>query len=204
MSIVDFSHDNLFIHIHRRRLGELGFIKDVWCEHHTFRTLDFLSASDINGSTCPSLLRLTPNFGRGFVVADKIMSDCQFPSGQWFGFYTYASQPRRFLMDLILEFKNGSISGEGADGIGIFVIAGSYNTNNGECSWVKRYVGRHPVDYRGFREAKGIWGTWHITHTKGGFHIWPLSEGEPLIAAEVEEKSAQPATSIESAQKMTN
>jgi hypothetical protein len=96
-------------------------------------------------------------------------------------------------MDPILDFKNGSISGQGADDIGLFVISGLYDTSNGECSWVKKYVGRHSVDYRGFRETKGIWGTWHILHTKGGFHIWPLSEGEPLTAAEVEEEIGQPA-----------
>jgi hypothetical protein len=141
-------------------------------------------------------LRLTSNNQQGFVGLGEIMSECQFPSGQWFGFYTYANRPRRYLMDLILDFKNGSISGEGADGIGFFVISGFYNTSNGECSWIKRYIGLHSVDYRGFREAKGIWGTWHITKTKGGFHIWPLSEGEPLTATEVEEETEQPAKSV--------
>ena len=47
------------------------------------------------------------------------------------------------------------------------------------------------MDYRGFREAKGIWGTWSINQTKGGFHIWPISEGEPLTATEVEEEAEQ-------------
>jgi hypothetical protein len=119
------------------------------------------------------------------------MSDCQFPSGQWFGFYTYSGHARRFLMDLVLEFKDGTISGEGADGIGLFVISGSYSTSNGECSWIKQYVGRHAVDYRGFREAKGIWGTWKVGIGKGGFHIWPLAEGERLTATEEEEESSQ-------------
>jgi hypothetical protein len=119
------------------------------------------------------------------------MSDCQFPSGPWFGFYTYAGSPRRFLMDLVLQFKDGAISGEGADGIGLFVISGSYSTNSGECSWLKQYIGRHSVDYRGFRETKGIWGTWRISLAKGGFHIWPLSEGEPLTATEEEEETSQ-------------
>jgi hypothetical protein len=124
------------------------------------------------------------------------MSDCQFPLGQWFGFYTYAGHARRFLMDLVLEFKNGIISGEGADGVGLFVISGSYSTSSGECSWIKQYVGCHAVNYRGFREAKGIWGTWHIGVGKGGFNIWPLAEGEPLAAVEEEQSTshAQPAT----------
>jgi hypothetical protein len=35
------------------------------------------------------------------------------------------------------------------------------------------------VFYRGFREGKGIWGTWEITiQYHGGFHIWPRQAGE--------------------------
>jgi hypothetical protein len=105
------------------------------------------------------------------------MNDATFPSGQWVGFYTYAAGSRRYLMDLILEFRNGVISGEGADGIGFFVIAGHYCAQGGECGWSKTYIGRHSVDYAGFREKKGIWGTWTIAGTRGGFHIWPIGEG---------------------------
>ena len=55
------------------------------------------------------------------------MSEHQFPSGQWVGFYTYAGHTRKYLMDLVLEFKNGNMTGEGADGIGFFVISGDYS-----------------------------------------------------------------------------
>jgi hypothetical protein len=35
------------------------------------------------------------------------------------------------------------------------------------------------VFYRGFREGKGIWGTWEIAIlSRGGFHIWPRQAGE--------------------------
>jgi hypothetical protein len=41
------------------------------------------------------------------------------------------------------------------------------------------------VFYRGFREGKGIWGTWEITiQFHGGFHIWPCQAGEGEAAAE--------------------
>jgi hypothetical protein len=122
------------------------------------------------------------------------MSDAQFPSGQWFGFYTYHGYSKQYLMDLILEFNDGKMTGEGADGIGQFVISGKYSTANGECSWAKQYVRRHSVDYRGFREAKGIWGTWSIGHWKGGFHIWPLGEGEPLKETQGVEEVSEPAS----------
>ena len=105
------------------------------------------------------------------------MSDHHFPSGPWVGFYTYAGGSRQYLMDLMLEFKNGVMTGEGADGIGLFVISGNYSEQSGECAWVKQYVGRHAVDYKGYREGKGIWGSWSLEVGRGGFHIWPLSEG---------------------------
>lgn len=126
------------------------------------------------------------------------MSDHQFPSGQWVGFYTYAGQAWKYLMDLVLEFRNGKMTGEGADGIGLFVISGNYSEVSGECSWKKQYVGRHAVDYAGFREGKGIWGTWTVGFGKGGFHIWPLSEGALLRVVEeieIQEKTAVAAKS---------
>jgi hypothetical protein len=99
------------------------------------------------------------------------------------------------MMDLVLEFKNGVITGDGADGIGSFVISGNYSTQSGECSWAKQYVGRHVVDYKGFREGKGIWGNWTLPLWTGGFHIWPLSEGMPAEAAEEENEENKPAYS---------
>jgi len=97
------------------------------------------------------------------------------------------------MMDLVLEFKNGVMTGDGADGVGFFVISGNYSEQSGECSWIKQYVGRHAVDYKGYREGKGIWGNWTLTGGRGGFHIWPLSEGAPLDAAEEKDENVQPA-----------
>jgi hypothetical protein len=118
------------------------------------------------------------------------MSDAHFPSGQWVGFYTYENKSRRYLMDLVLEFRDGRIAGEGADGIGFFGIDGHYFPKEAECSWIKTYFGSHSVEYSGFREKKGIWGTWTIYGSKGGFHIWPIGEGTPLekLREEVEEE----------------
>jgi|HubBroStandDraft_1064217.scaffolds.fasta_scaffold369219_2 hypothetical protein len=120
------------------------------------------------------------------------MSEHQFPSGPWVGFYVYSQRSRKYMMDLVLEFKNSIMTGDGADGIGYFTISGNYSAQNGECSWVKRYVGRHAVNYQGFREGKGIWGNWTLITSKGGFHIWPLSEGPPLGVTEETNKDVQP------------
>src|SRR5687768_11598813 len=108
------------------------------------------------------------------------MSDVYYPSGKWIGFYTYAASSKRHLMDLILEFRQGTVAGEGADGIGFFGIDGRYYPKEAECNWIKTYFGSHSVYYAGYREKKGIWGTWTIGLDKGGFHIWPIGEGAAI------------------------
>ena len=95
------------------------------------------------------------------------------------------------MMDLILEFRGGIISGEGSDGIGPFVIDGNYSESTLECSWIKTYVGRHSVSYSGYREGKGIWGTWIILHTRGGFQIWPIGSQPPADSLEEEESAGR-------------
>ena len=118
------------------------------------------------------------------------MSTLGFPSGPWTGYFTYLSIGRKHGMDLTLSFDGGRISGDGADAVGLFVIAGSYDDAGGECQWTKTYVGAHDVFYRGFREGKGIWGTWEIRDGwRGGFEIWPLGEAD---AEELELEAEEP------------
>ena len=93
-------------------------------------------------------------------------------------------------MDLNLTFANGSVTGEGSDDVGRFLIKGRYNPDNKECYWTKSYLGAHDVFYRGFRDGKGIWGTWEIgPHWRGGFHVWPRQAcgwEEAAVSAEAE------------------
>ena len=112
-----------------------------------------------------------------------------FPSGPWVGFFTYRGLSNRSLMDLNLRFRDGRVEGDGADGINAFTIAGFYDTQKGECGWQKIYP-THAVRYFGYREGKGIWGTWNLPNYEGGFHIWPLTEGgsPDLRADEVEQE----------------
>ena len=106
------------------------------------------------------------------------MSESLFPSGPWTGFYNYGPGERH-RMDLQLTFADGNMSGDGVDDIGRFLLKGRYDTANRECYWTKTYPGSHDVYYRGFREGKGIWGTWEIgLLSHGGFHIWPCQAGE--------------------------
>ena len=123
------------------------------------------------------------------------MDEPLFPSGPWTGFYNYFPGDRH-RMELELRFAKGSMSGSGIDDVGRFLIKGRYDATSRECYWTKTYVGAHDVFYRGFREGKGIWGTWEITmQSHGGFHIWPLRAGEGEVATE-EAASAEPVDAI--------
>ncbi len=117
------------------------------------------------------------------------VSDETFPPGPWIGFYTYGGGRDKHRMDLMLNFASGTITGEGTDDIGPFVIRGRFDLKSRECYWTKTYVGGHDVYYRGFRERKGIWGTWEILmDTHGGFHIWPKALGEDAGETETAEE----------------
>ncbi len=81
-------------------------------------------------------------------------------------------------MELALTFAGGQMTGDGRDDVGMFLVRGRYDPANKECYWTKSYIGAHDVFYRGFREGKGIWGTWEIkSWGRGGFHIWPRASG---------------------------
>lgn len=130
------------------------------------------------------------------------MSSSLFPSGPWTGFYNYRPGDQH-RMDLHLEFRNGRMTGDGTDDIGPFIISGEYDEASLECRWTKSYVGAHDVEYRGFREGKGIWGTWEIgKRFRGGFQIWPVNSEElvrELLEKAIRERvgvtpSAEPAT----------
>ena len=119
------------------------------------------------------------------------MNEPNFPSGPWIGFYTYRATPaQQHRMDLNLTFSNGGLRGDGDDDIGVFHIRGRYDAASGDCHWTKSYVGGHDVFYHGFREGKGIWGTWELeVHQHGGFHIWPLTAGATDARSESAERT---------------
>lgn len=117
------------------------------------------------------------------------VNEALFPSGPWTGFYNYRPGDRH-RMDLELTFREGRMEGVGVDDIGRFVVRGRYDAESLECWWTKTYIGGHDVFYRGFREGRGIWGTWEIPpFDHGGFHIWPCTEGDAREAQEAQEAS---------------
>ncbi|MBI2898816.1 MAG: hypothetical protein HYY17_01385 [Planctomycetes bacterium] len=117
------------------------------------------------------------------------MEDADFPSGPWTGYYVYDLDGKRERMDLDLRFADGLVSGSGTDPVGFFLVRGRYDAKEAEVWWHKTYPGRHDVYYRGFREGRGIWGTWQIHEWwRGGFKIWPKGIGEGAVEKlEVEE-----------------
>jgi hypothetical protein len=124
------------------------------------------------------------------------MGDELFPSGPWSGFYNYRPGGDRHWMQLHLVFTSGSMSGDGADDVGRFLIKGLYDAASLECHWTKSYIGAHDVFYRGFREGKGIWGTWEIWSIyHGGFKIYPRNAGEGEQESEMA-KVAEPVDAV--------
>ena len=116
----------------------------------------------------------------------ELESDPRFPSGPWVGFFTQPIIPGKHLMELQLEFCQGTVNGVGRDWVGHFTLRGQYTLEDGKCYWTKRYLGKHDVFYQGYNEGKGIWGTWEIppeqnlgVQARGGFHIWPENMNDP-------------------------
>lgn len=115
----------------------------------------------------------------------NLETDPRFPTGPWTGYFLQKELPGRHFMELLLTFQQGSMTGEGRDRVGEFVVRGRYSVEDGKCWWTKRYLAKHDVFYQGYNEGKGIWGTWEIPadglgiRYHGGFYIWPVGLGDP-------------------------
>ena len=94
-------------------------------------------------------------------------------------------------MRLSLTFANGSITGDGTDDIGPFLIRGAFDSVSREAGWTKAYVGMHSVRYRGLYDGRSICGDWKLALSSGGFWIWPSTLGE-RAAESIEEELDQP------------
>jgi hypothetical protein len=107
-------------------------------------------------------------------------TDPRFPSGAWTGFYLQGESPRKLQLELNLAFAGGNLKGEGRDYLGKFRIKGTYQVDEGICTWTMTYYSMGSRMYRGFNEGKGIWGTWKMEHFwRGGFYIWPVGMPDP-------------------------
>ena len=59
-------------------------------------------------------------------------------------------------MDLNLAFSNGTMSGDGNDDVGRFLIKGRYDAPSRECHWTKSYLGAHDVFTARLIETAGL------------------------------------------------
>lgn len=110
--------------------------------------------------------------------------DPRFPSGEWKGFWLQKGFPGRQWMRLVMQFRDGLITGEGTDCVGQFVLYGAYKLEDGRCDIIKTYVGSHAVNYNGSNEGDGkwLWGLWKVHTETGGFHLWPKGEKDPTTS----------------------
>jgi hypothetical protein len=118
-----------------------------------------------------------------------------FPSGEWEGFYTYPWSAQRHMKVFFLDFQSGTVTGSGIDDVAPFQWRGVYDTKELRCKMTK-YYHSHTVDYDGYVDENGIWGSWTMGgFSKGGFHFWPKPQAEKTAEAEIEaEKIAVPRT----------
>ena len=114
--------------------------------------------------------------------AEQHEFDDRFLTGEWKGFFVQPDSRQRHAMELVLEFAGGTITGFGVDRVGKFAIRGTYDTDTGQCSWLKQYLGQHGVDYAGQARQRGIIGQWQIpgqpAFWSGPFFIWPRAYGD--------------------------
>jgi hypothetical protein len=79
------------------------------------------------------------------------------PSAPSTGFYNYGRSTRKHRMDLVLTFPGHTISGEGYDDVGQFVVTERFDGTNNECYSIKTYIGAHNTfTIAGFARAKGL------------------------------------------------
>jgi hypothetical protein len=95
-------------------------------------------------------------------------------SGSWRGYYRQLGV--KFSQHQRMEFADGIVRGEGADGIGTFVIEGEYRVNGPQelrIGWIKTYTNAHSVLYLGNYDGVRIQGTWKIGNWGDNFEFFP-------------------------------
>jgi hypothetical protein len=92
-------------------------------------------------------------------------------SGLWTGHYEQYGA--HHAQQMVLEFADGLVRGDGKDGIGRFTLEGEYRVGDDEVrlGWIKTYDGAHSVLYLGTLGADGVVGEWRIGHIRGGFAL---------------------------------
>jgi hypothetical protein len=92
-------------------------------------------------------------------------------SGVWAGHYEQFGL--RHPQQMTLEFADGLVRGDGADGLGTFTLEGEYRVEGEDVrlGWIKTYDGAHSVLYLGALEGGVIAGEWMLTGGRGNFAL---------------------------------
>ena len=107
-----------------------------------------------------------------------------YPSGIWKGFWQQEGWGQQPMEEFELYFSNGIVTGQGVDMVGRFTFDGEYDQQTGLLNLVKKYVGRHTVNYVGQPNGEGaIVGRWSIVMVLGE-HRWE-SSGPFLLQPEL-------------------
>ncbi len=103
-----------------------------------------------------------------------------YPSGAWRGFWQQEHYGRQAMEQFEMRFQASEVRGRGFDVIGPFTIHGTCDAH-GHIGFVKQYVGKHAVVYRGQPDGEGsILGQWTIdagdygTQYTGSFLLQPV------------------------------
>ena len=110
-----------------------------------------------------------------------------YPSGVWRGFWEQPEYGRQPMDAFELHFADGEVRGHGRDVVGRFTLHGEYDPGTGQIHFVKQYLGRHQVVYRGSPDGEGsILGRWSIdSNWSGPFVLSPLlsrpTGDEPIL-----------------------
>lgn len=109
------------------------------------------------------------------------------PCEGWWDQTGFGRQP---MENLRLRFEAGQIRGAGSDIVGPFSFVGTIS-DKGQVAMVKRYFGRHTVDYLGTYDGEGpMWGEWRIGPMLGRWAIKIKgSPGATYLALEAEAES---------------
>ena len=79
---------------------------------------------------------------------------------EWSGIYTQGGAQKEMRIDHF-NMSKGMIKGSGEDAVGQFTITGTYGKQK-DVNFVKAYIGKHTVQYQGFRHKKDIVGMWAV------------------------------------------
>jgi hypothetical protein len=96
-------------------------------------------------------------------------------SGVWSGWYEQGGT--KFDQSMNIHFLDQAFEGTGQDPVGVFLISGGVGADDESVHWLKHYLGRHTVIYRGRWQGKGIAGRWIIPNGRA------LIDGSVLLSA---------------------